>query len=476
MWSKRHEQRVSDEVLKLKKQWFSTRWICNYLLEKYWYVIATSTVWEMVQRLMATDLDRLNSDTDEPKRYDIEENNYVFYKKRVDWSWITDRYEIPIFFVDDIFKHYSRYGKDRTQQQCIDQFKVKPWVWNLLKTRLLLTKFSNILSPVSLEKLEKKWEAEVDKIIYEATYENIQDKHKEKFKTTYDTIFKKEWKEAMRVLANVDSFCEHLQQYIAWYKPKNYQFRSLPKNNSKNAIYAMADMHLWMKSTDDILKRLEIMTNDIINDQAENIHLINLGDLAETLVEWGMHSWQVEDMDWIYGFDLMMFVVENFENMLVNIRKHKRVSFTGIGWNHDRLLQQHNQDGRRMWALAIYELVKRWLANTDIDITYFHEKINSRDIGWLHIITHHWDDGFSNKKPEDILWKHWIPNKQNIIIHWDKHHWTMKEAKDAMMIGTPALANRGTYTKMIDAWSECGYVRIQENTYGTFNILLSRLP
>lgn len=470
----KHPDQMVEEVLKLKGK-MSTRQAVEYMLDKHWYRIWKSTICELWGKNSREWIDKLNNDVKEYKRYEVEEENYVFMQRRADQSGVIDRYSIPIYFVDEIFQHYSTYWKDWTQQQCIDHFKVKPWVRSLLKSRLLLTKFSNIVSPVTFSKLEDKWEKEVDKIIHDATYENIQDKHKEKFKKSHRDIMEQEWKKAMKIVANMENFCEYLQDYIWEYKPKLVQFNVLKKQNSDTAIYTVADLHLGMKDTKDIVKRMEKVTSDIINDKASNIHIINLWDLAETLVEWWMHPWQTEDMEWLYWFDLMMFVVENFEGMLLKIREHKNVSFTGIGGNHDRLLQSHNQDGRRMGALVIYELIKRWLSNTDIQVKYLEEKINARDMWNLRIITHHWDDWFSNKRPEDILWKHWNANMQNIIIHWDKHHLTMKEAKNAIMIGTPALANRGTYTKMIDAWSEAGYVRIQENYCGTFDVLVSRL-
>lgn len=473
---KKHDQWVVDEVLRLHREWMSMRAISEAIMDKHWYSIAKTTISDILKRENRDWIDKLNSDFKEHSRYEVEDDNYIFHQKRADQSGVIDRYSIPIYFVDEIFQHYSTYGKDWTQQQCIDHFRIKPWVWSLLKSRLLLTKFSNIVSPVTFGKLEQKWEQEVDKIIYDATYENIQDKHKEKFKKTHRDIIEKEGKKAMKIVANMENFCEYLQDYISWYKPKLIHFDIKKPKNNDTAIYAISDLHLGMKWSDEIVKRMEVVANDIISDDASTINIINLGDLAETLVEWGMHPWQSEDMDWLFWFELMMFVVENFESMLLKIREYKKVSFTGIGWNHDRLLQSHSQDSRRMGAMIIYELIKRWLANTDIEVKYLTDKINAWDIWNLRAITHHWDDWFSNRKPEDILWKHWVPNRQNIIIHGDKHHLTMKEAKNAIMIGTPALASRWTYTKMIDAWSECGYVRIQENEYDTFNVLVRRLP
>ena len=80
-----------------------------------------------------------------------------------------------------MFTRYSRYGSNWTGQQCIDYFKLKPVVWNMLRSRLDLSKNSDVLSPIGLARLEKINEELVDKKIQEATYENIQNKYKGKY-------------------------------------------------------------------------------------------------------------------------------------------------------------------------------------------------------------------------------------------------------------------------------------------------------
>jgi len=44
-----------------------------------------------------------------------------------------------------------------------------------------------------------------------------------------------------------------------------------------------------------------------------------------------MHPGQVEDMEGLYGFDLMMFIVNNLETMITELYKQgKNVHFVGI--------------------------------------------------------------------------------------------------------------------------------------------------
>ena len=82
----------------------------------------------------------------------------------------------------------------------------------------------------------------------------------------------------------------------------------------------------------------------------------------------------------------------------------------------------------------IYELIKRGLSNLDVEIEYYMEDVTKFTEGNLHFILHHGDEGFSNRKPEDILWKNGDQTKYNVIIHGDKHNVTVKETKEATMI------------------------------------------
>jgi hypothetical protein len=63
---------------------------------------------------------------------------------------------IPIETVDSIFEHFSKYGKNWTQQQIIDEFNLNWKAWSLLKSRLNLNKYSHVLSDYTLNKLSQQ--------------------------------------------------------------------------------------------------------------------------------------------------------------------------------------------------------------------------------------------------------------------------------------------------------------------------------
>jgi len=114
-----------------------------------------------------------------------------------------------------------------------------------------------------------------------------------------------------------------------------------------------------------------------LESQSDYIVALCLGDLVESLVDGGMHPWQEADME-MHGIDLILYVANIFTEFIVKIRgSGKRIRFIWIWGNHDRFGKNHNEDMQRTGALVIYELIKRSLLTTDIDVVTPREKVNS---------------------------------------------------------------------------------------------------
>ena len=94
----------------------------------WWYSIAKTTIWDILKERNRDWIDKFNSDFKEHTDTEVKDDNYIFHQKR-DQSGVIDRYSIPIYFVDAEFSNIT-YGKDWTQQQCIDHFQeLNLWVW-----------------------------------------------------------------------------------------------------------------------------------------------------------------------------------------------------------------------------------------------------------------------------------------------------------------------------------------------------------
>jgi hypothetical protein len=93
-------------------------------------------------------------------------------------------------------------------------------------------------------------------------------------------------------------------------------------------------------------------------------------DILETIVQWGMHSGQVEEMD-VLWIQQLLDAATTLEKFLVDIRQSwKEVRMDWVTGNHDRISKIHNEDTFRLGWVMFYELLKKALANTDIKINY----------------------------------------------------------------------------------------------------------
>ena len=84
---------------------------------------------------------------------------------------------------------------------------------------------------------------------------------------------------------------------------------------------------------------------------------------------------------------------------------------------------------------------------------YFSDTINAFHSNQFHYILEHGETFAKQKQIEKILRNHGDQDEYNIILHGHHHTLSAREAKDATLVGVPALANRGEYAKKIDAHS-----------------------
>jgi len=414
---------------------------------------------------------KLNEVTDTVKTYNIDWWYYVFETK--DNYWEDETVKVLIQTIDNIFKDYSKHWNNLSWEEIIQKYKLKPEVFTLLKNRLRLYKSSHVISPHTLDNMEE-WELEwfIENIVDETT----QDRYRRIFDKKRDNKKKREITRLSLIENNFDWFLSNLEKMLdnkQWLEIKmpNKKY----KYNNKVIDVAFSDIHIWKINTDGVIKRLNKLKNYLISREESIVNIMFLWDLAECLVEWWMHPWQIEEMEFNW-FELMMYTVDVFSSFLLDLHSSgKRIMFRGMWWNHDRLGKDHWQDNARTWALVIYELLKRTLPK--LDIWYYKENITW--ISWdnFHYILHHWDDWFSQKalsRPEDILWKNWNKNKYNIIIYWDKHNISVKETKWATIIWLPAMAWQWIYDKRLDLHSEPWVVIVTKNQDWTPDILIKR--
>jgi len=419
-------------------------------------------------------LEELNNDINSKEKYQIiNDEFYILYHSK-----LKKEYKIKIKTVDEIFKDYSNHWNNLNWQEILEKYKLKPEVFNLIKSKLWLYKTSNVISPYTLNKLEQEGdETVVERIIEDAIEENI-DTFKGKFVKTYDKKFKQEAKKAFWIVWNVEYYLENLYEVIKKYEPKKIELPNLNMltTSNKELVIVMTDIHLGKKNTNKILEDISKIKYYIEFSKEEKIKLIFLWDLVENLSQSLMHSWQHITADINNPFELMLKAADIFSELLLDIRKMwKKVSFYWIPWNHDRVTAKNEDDMLRIGWLTIYELMKRWLSNTDIVVEYWKNTINTIDTEDFGIILSHWENWFNNKKPEDLLWKYWDKQKFNIILSWHTHQHKQEIGKGFAKIVVAPLAGPWDFDERLWLMGEVWFTSIKKWIFWQNNVEISNI-
>ena len=464
-------------IIKLKQQGLKNTQIARKIKEELWIILTSATIWNWLKEVIDNkqkEVSKLKQQIEYINPFKIEWENIIFYYK--DWD-ITKKMSIPINEVRAIWEDYVEHGWNLTQQEILVKYNLNPKAWFLIKNRLWLYKKSDIIPDWLLEHIEKtEWEAVVKEEIKEVTHRAVINKYKNKIIKDYIKFKDKEYERSIKQLYNIENFLKLLWEFIKEYKPKSIKFNKIKNVWNDIAYVVMSDIHLWKEETDNIKERIKQITADIINRKEKKIIIFILWDIVENLVVWGMHKWQIEHMDWPYNFDLIMDTVNVLEQMLIAIRKAwKKVTMIWQVWNHWRMSERDYMD--YTWELIIYEMIKRWLSTTDIEIDYM------RDIWWtytdknFHFILQHWHLNWVKKKTKDILWEFWDNRKFNIILQWHIHVWILEDSsKNATRIIAPALAGSWHYDKALWLSSYPGYIIITKNKHWLPDTLFVRLP
>ena len=421
------------------------------------------------------ELEKLNNEIQEKKQYDVSDEHYIFYITKEDeyWNKTTKPYPISIKIVDNIFKDFSKHWNNLTSQAILNKYSLKPELWHTLKSRLRLYKDSNVVSPITLQRLNPE---EADKKIEDVIDETIQDKYKKSFVDKYNRQKKAMYKKMSTLLSSQEAYMEGLSKYIQDYKPRQLDFEVDKLDNNDEIMVLFSDLHIWKMNTDKVLERLQKMWKDIIKRPERKINLICLGDLFETIVQDWMHPNQKNTMDYTDSYEIVMLVVNILEDLIIKlIQQGKEVNFTGLAWNHDRMTMNKDLDQKRLAWLLTYQLIKRGLKDTETKFNILMQKWNKINMMDYNIILHHWDDWATNKNTSQILWELWDKNKHNLIIFGDKHHLESKDVADnATKIIVPAMAGANTYDKSLLLSSYPGYVMIEKDEDGTPMQLIRR--
>lgn len=340
------------------------------------------------------------------------------------------------------------------------------------------------ITPYNIRQIVNMEDVDMSSYTQEEVATNIINKTYDKsFVKTFATVKERDYVKKSRLLWSSIDFLEHMKTFIEWYKPHKLrtQFEYRPLDNPGTMVIALTDLHLWKKGSDIIEHRLHEIVDNIVSSNVHHVDIFCVWDLVETLVQWWMHDWQIETMWSMYWFDLLMNVVEIFENFLISISEcWIEVTFHWLSGNHDRMTKDREWDKARLGWLVIYELIKRWLENfiDSITINIIQDYITTVDIDNIRYIVAHWDMArIPSRKGSDIAWNHWNNTMaHNVIMYWHLHNVNITEEKWITKLWLPWLAWTDQYaTKELDLHSEPAYVQITHNRHNSIDILIKRL-
>ena len=412
-------------------------------------------------------LQKINDAIEEKPKYDIEDNNYVLYAKNR-WLGVTEKFSIPVETVDEIFNDFSKHGGNLTGQAIMNKYNLKPKVWQLIKSHIWLYKDSHILSPMSMDNADKEWK--VDEIIQEATYKNFEDKYKHKYKEAHIDTLEKEVKKLAKIVWTLDWFIEYITPKLHIIPLKLKKYKKI-KNNGVSPVFVFWDKHFGKRDTEAVVARLNELSDDIINEKSDNIVLVDLWDHYEALMQWWMHSWQVESMDWKYMGELFMYWIEVYVWFINKILDSgKQIQFKGMWWNHDRMSTKNEWDNERIFSTIFYEMLKMYFKYANIEIEYFSKRLWLFTIDNIDYATNHGEE--FGKIRADALRSKVMTKTNNHLVALFAHYHTasIEQGNNITKVWIPWLAGENEYDERLLLKSDPWYVRIEQNRHDKPNI------
>lgn len=478
---------IIDRVLEESESWKSIRKIRDELSQELNVELTFHNIRDIINRQITKTREKLQEmsedfseelDTEEDENWNVLINLYHKLTDSTTWEIVTKKYQINMEVFVDIVRDFSKYWANKTGEQIKQKYDLSQWAWWFLKNRLHIYKDTHVLPPIVADYINQTYgEDALQERIEKEHIQWLQDQYIEKHKETAENVKKKELKRLWKIHANITNFLEYMEDFLENYQPREFQKveRCEESYKKEETTYVFWDIHIGWPWTNKAEERLRKMTQNIIEDNPKKAHIICLWDLAETLKEWGMHPWQIEEMDWPFNWDLVTYIAEIFENMLYDLYSEWiEVEFDWIWWNHDRLGKSREEDQRRTWAFFIYKMIEKALKYTDIEINYTTSAIKSIDKWNKNFIISHWE--LNSQAKQRVMLEYSKAWAYNILLMWHLHHYNATEINEKLMeVYAPALAEPNKYAEDNCYSSQNWYLQLQENNEELLDVALKRL-
>lgn len=478
-------ENVVKKVLEVKEQHpkQNYEYLASKVSKELDYILQAEDVKEIVQKARELVKDVYNNDKkaisllnewEEIKPRYFEDWYYkIPYKSHSkDWPQ-NDIIKLSLKLADDMHKDYSSKGNNLSSDEMRQKYDLKGRAWNAIKRAFWMLKSCHILSPLSMDIASQNWT--IQNVIEVAVKENFQDKYLHIYKNAHVTNLEKEVKRLAKAYWTRQWFLEQLQPIVNSIKPIKFEVLKHKVYKWVTPVYHFGDTHIGKRETEKVIARMDAMANDIIKEPSKDIVINCWWDIFETLVAGGMHTGQVEWMDWIYNFELFMYSVNVYVNFLTKILKSgKNVKFVWIGWNHDRPVEINDKSPERTYALIFYTLLEAKLSQSNIEFQIIQDRVGKFNVDWIDYITTH--EPLHSKQPEKMGWKYGDTDKHTIYVHFDRHTEATYTGRNVTQLWVNAMAWSNDYdTKMWLHWYT-GYTKTRKNEFWLPDYLSKRLP
>lgn len=428
---------------------------------------------KLVRAFLEDNTETIEVDTEEKVSYEVLDGDYV-------WKTQFGNIRIPVSQIDKMFYEYSRHGLDYSASEMRQEHNLKPWEWNSIKTRLQLTKDSDIFSPYTVENTEPK---EMEGMIAERM-QSLTQGFRGRVVKQYNQAIIKDYKNKLVDYHKKQLFSDEMLDMILSIKPKveRVSLNTVPSRHSapEHIVVTIADIHAGAKveglpvtrdySSSVLESYLEKAAKIINSFNARNVTIMLMGDAIESFT--GLNhksSWHSMEYK-MYGskaywnvYDLLF----GFINKVHNIRK-----INGVPGNHSRGSENKDVDPVGEIEMLLFEGLKRNLQPLGIEVDY-SSFIVSEEIDGINYIISHGDKKVSDTQTPYQINKYGKNDKYNVVLSAHLHTLEIPKNGDNAKfrrVRVPSFFSGNFYSESNGWTTQPGFLVFTNNGNGVANM------
>lgn len=193
-----------------------------------------------------------------------------------------------------------------------------------------------------------------------------------------------------------------------------------------------------------VMQIAKSIVEDYNNRNSQEIIMVCVGDLVESIMENGMHTGHLYEMD-LFQDEQIFFAVDSIKEMIHFILKNTNcpIQFHAVQGNHDRIGIGRDEDKNRTAGKVICKIIEREITRESNKVNFFIPKNNLLRIvsGKIMLFIQHGDSGLSKKKPTEIIALQGEPGCYSVLMQGHWHSLKSEEGNNFLAMKIPAVAS-----------------------------------